>query len=124
VRNFIHNLFSSYPEIDKMINVFDNSEIKQRHFSVPMEWFAKPHSFGERNKLYRENAIKMTKSAIEECLEKSGISKDEINCIIMVSSTGIVTPTLDAILFNELGFNRHIKRIPIWGWAVPEALQG
>ena len=115
VKHLIHNLFSSYPDIDRMINVFDNSEIKNRHISVPIEWFKYKHTFSERSSLYREMSVKLTKAAIHSCLEKQDIPISDINCVILISSTGIITPTLDAILFNELGFSEHIKRIPIWG---------
>jgi len=115
IKKFVHNLFSSYPDIDNMIKVFDNAQIKQRHISVPIEWFKNPHTFSERNEIYRETSIKLSKSAIINCMEPTGINIEDIHCIIFVSSTGITTPTLDAILFNELGFNKHVKRIPIWG---------
>jgi alkylresorcinol/alkylpyrone synthase len=115
IKNFIHNLFSSYPDIDKMINVFDNSQIRKRHISVPIEWFKYRHSFKDRNEIFRETSLTLAKSAIENCLKPAGISASDIDCIIFVSSTGIITPTLDAILFNEIGLNSHIKRIPIWG---------
>lgn len=115
IKHFIHNLFSSYSGIDSMISVFDNSEITSRHISVPIDWFKSKHSFGERNKIYRDSSINLTKVAVNSSLKKANIDKDDINCIIFVSSTGIATPTVDAVLFGELGFNRHIKRIPIWG---------
>jgi alkylresorcinol/alkylpyrone synthase len=115
VKEFVHSLFSTYPNIDNMISVFDNSGISRRHFSVPISWYKSQHSFGERNLRFKEMAMELTEKSITGCLESVNVSPDKINCIINISSTGVVTPTIDAILFNKLGFSNHIKRIPIWG---------
>jgi alkylresorcinol/alkylpyrone synthase len=115
IKRFIHNLFSSYPDIDKMINVFDNADITQRYISVPVEWFSSHHSFSDRNKLYREEALSLSIKAITDCFLNTGISAEDIDCIIYVSSTGVSTPSIDAFIINELDLNSHVKRIPIWG---------
>jgi len=115
IKNFIYQLFSSYPDIDTMINVFNNSEITQRYISVPVGWFGTKHTFSERNKIYREEALSLSINAIKDCLNNSGMNPGDIDCIIFVSSTGISTPTIDAMIFNELKLNNHIKRIPLWG---------
>ncbi len=116
IKNFIYNLFSDADiDIDRLINVFDNSEISNRHISVPTKWLSKEHSFKERNVIFKVTAEKLAKEAIEKCLNSTGISPSQINNIIYVTSTGVMTPTLDAVLFNELGFSKHIKRTPLWG---------
>ncbi len=116
IRNFIYNLFSGADiEIDRLINVFDNSEISNRHISVPTKWLSKEHSFKERNEIFKVTATKLAKDAIERCLDSAGIKPSQVSNIIYVTSTGVMTPTLDAILFNELGFSNHIKRTPLWG---------
>jgi len=116
VKSFIHNLFStSYNEIDRLITVFDNSNISNRHFSVEMDWLSDEHAFSERNRIFKEVALELSEKAINECLKNTGADYSDINNIIYVTSTGLTTPTLDAILFNKLNLNRHIKRTPLWG---------
>jgi len=115
VKELIFNLFSSYKDIDTMISVFNNSRIENRHFAVPLDWFGKQHAFGERNEIYKEISAGLAKKAINNCIQKQNVNLKDIECIILVSSTGISTPTLDAILFNELKLNNHVVRIPVWG---------
>jgi alkylresorcinol/alkylpyrone synthase len=116
VKSFIYDLFSNnYPEIDRMINVFDNSSISRRHFSVPVAWLNYKHSFSERNKVFIDTAFELTQKAIKECLANADAEHSDIDCIIFITSTGLSTPTIDALLFNELKLKRHIKRIPLWG---------
>src|SRR5438876_332842 len=116
VKQFIHELFcETVPEINRLISVFDNSNISTRHFSVPLDWLNEPHAFAERNELFKENALKFSIDAINKCISKVNAHYGAIDHIIFVSSTGLSTPTIDALILNELSLNRHIRRTPIWG---------
>lgn len=116
VKQFTRSLFTeTFEEIERMITVFDNSGIAARHTSVPVEWLSKTHDFKERNEIFRETALKLSVDAINKCLNNAGVDYSDIDHIIFVTSTGISTPTIDAVLFNQLKFKPHIKRTPLWG---------
>lgn len=116
IREFVKKLYANtYKEIERMISVFDNSTIANRHISVPVEWLGENHSFKERNEKFREVAIELSINAINECLNKVNAEYSDIHNVIFVTSTGLSTPTIDAILFNKLKLDRHIKRTPLWG---------
>src|ERR1051325_4744091 len=116
VKEFVRNLFSeSNINIERMITVFDNSNVNQRHFSKPVEWFKEQHTFAERNEVFVETALDLSQKCIEDCLNKAGALPEDIDHIIYVSSTGLATPSIDALLLNRMKFNTHIKRTPIWG---------
>lgn len=111
---------SSFPNIDRLLNVFHNGQIETRYFSAPLDWFKKPRSLREKNDRYVKRAVECGVCAIQRCLEdpmfmNSPVSHDDIDAIIFVSSTGFSTPSIDAKLMNELPFSPHTKRIPIWG---------
>lgn len=117
-KDFSENLFrNKFRDIERLLKIFDNTQISKRHFCVPLEWFSENHSFEEKNTIYVKNAIELAKKAIKNALINTNIKLNEINHIIFVSSTGISAPSIDAFLFNdpELEFNQHIKRTPIWG---------
>lgn len=116
VKEFVRQIFSGCNlNLDTMMHVFDNSGIETRHFSVPIEWFGKEHSFSERNELFIQNAIAMSREAINSALEKRNIGTEKLNHIYFITTTGLSTPSIDAILLNKLKFNNHIKRTPVWG---------
>jgi alkylresorcinol/alkylpyrone synthase len=115
-RDFIYQMFSrARDDIGRLINVFDNSAIESRHFTQPKEWFSKPHSFVERNELYLKNALELSLSAARNCIDEINAEFSDFDHIIFVSSTGIATPTIDALLINKLKLNSHLRRTPIWG---------
>jgi alkylresorcinol/alkylpyrone synthase len=117
VRKFVGDMFGEAfgADIERLLPVFDNSQIDRRHFCVPKEWFATEHSFREKNDLYIDNAIGLSKQAIETCLAKSGMRHEDIDYLIFVSTTGLATPSIDARLIESLPFRRDIRRLPIWG---------
>ncbi len=117
-REFAFRMFSHhFKDIHRLMKIFENTQIDQRYFCVPVDWFDHEHSFEEKNAIYTKNAIELSKNAIYTCLSKTSYSTKDIDHIIFVSSTGISAPSIDAYLFNdpELDFSPHIKRTPIWG---------
>ncbi|ADU28688.1 type III polyketide synthase [Evansella cellulosilytica] len=117
----VKNLFEQrYPNIDRLLTIFDNGQIKKRNFVVPKEWFKEEHSFKDKNDIYIKEAIELSVDVIRKCLENSqhlkrNVSPAEIAAIIFVSSTGIATPSIEARVMNRLPFSKSTKRIPIWG---------
>ena len=102
-------------EISRLLPIFDNVEVRQRYFCVPIEWFYQPHTFLDRNDTYIEWAERLSHEAIEKCLNQAEVAVDEIDHLLFVSTTGMSTPSIDAHLINRMGFDPHVKRTPIFG---------
>jgi alkylresorcinol/alkylpyrone synthase len=113
---FARELFSSsFPQVERLMPIFEHTSIKCRYLSCPTEWYGQEHSFPERNKLYLQMACSLAQEAIEQCLQQANCTAEEIDHLIFVSTSGIATPSIDAHLINQLGFSTHVKRTPIWG---------
>lgn len=109
-----------YEDIQRLLSVFHNGQIKQRYFSASLEWFAEEHTFEEKNTLYCDIAVKYGVEVIRKCLDNplfldTPIPEHNIDAIFFISTTGLSTPSIDAKIMNHLTFNPHLKRIPIWG---------
>lgn len=116
VKEFARKLFSpSFPQIERLLPIFDHTAINKRRFSQPREWFDQKHSWQEKNDAYVETARDIGEEAIRHCLDQVEIRPEEIDHLIFVSTTGMATPSIDAHLINRLQMNTHIKRTPIWG---------
>lgn len=105
----------AFPDIDRLLGVFAKSQIRKRHFCMPIDWFAEDRPFPEKNRLYIEHAEALAAEAIRRCLDKARVTKDDIDCLLFVSSTGIATPSIDSRLVNTLGLRSDITRVPLWG---------
>ena len=116
LKKFARDLLSrNGQEPGRMLDVFDNSQIETRGFINPREWFENEKSFKERSESYMLGSLSLSISALKDCLGKYGGDTGDFDHIIYVSSTGVATPTVDALLLNELRLDSHIKRTPVWG---------
>lgn len=118
---FARELFEeNFQDIERLLKVFANGQIEERQFAVPIDWFQEDHTLQERNDLYIELATNYSVEAIKRCLSQLSFLKEEvdvmaIDTIVLVSSSGMATPSLDARIMNVLSFSKHTKRIPLWG---------
>jgi len=113
-----------YPNIDKLLEVFDNSGIEERNFCIPIEFFQKDNPFSLKNNLFREIALKKSIELIKENISETGLKLDEITDIIFINTTGLSTPSLDASIVNSLKMNPNINRYPIWGLGCAGGVSG
>ncbi|WP_119420929.1 type III polyketide synthase [Desertibaculum subflavum] len=100
---------------DRMRPVYAHAEIATRHSCVPIEWYEQPHGFAERNRLYIENALDLLERAARDVLARTGLTARDVDGIVLASTTGIATPSLDAMLIDRLGLKREVERLPIFG---------
>lgn len=95
--------------------VYDNAAIGRRYSCVPLEWYLAPHGFAERNDLYLRHAVDLAARAATDALAAAGLGFDGIDMIVAASTSGIATPSLDALLLERLPFRRDVERLPVFG---------
>lgn len=116
VKPFVKDMFSDiFADIDRLLCLFENTGIDTRHFCVPIDWFKEYHQFKEKNELYIQHAKTLGLQALQNALSKTNLKASDISHLFFVSTTGLSTPSIDALILNELEGNPHIKRTPIWG---------
>jgi alkylresorcinol/alkylpyrone synthase len=111
----VEQLFGRSPDFARLIPVYANSGIDCRYSVVPLEWFDEPHGWIDRNRVYLAGALDLIEAAAGRTLDRAGIGLGEIGGIVTVSTTGIVTPSLDALLIERLRLPPHVERLPIFG---------
>lgn len=116
LKDFARKVFSGgIPDIETKLQIFENAKIDYRNLAVPVDFFYSESTFSERNDLFRKHAVENSVRALNCSLKKSGIDKEQITDIIFVSTTGISTPSPDALIINDLKLTEKINRLPIWG---------
>ncbi len=102
-------------DIERLVPVYANAGIDTRYSCVPIEWYELEHSWAERNALYVENAVALLAEAASRCLRQAGRGFADVDALVTVSTTGISTPSLDALLMERLPFRRDLMRLPVFG---------
>lgn len=111
----VEQLFGRAPDFERLIPVYGNSDIDCRYSVVPFAWFDEPHGWPDRNRAYLAGALDLIETAAGRALDRAGIGLDEVGAIVTVSTTGIATPSLDALLMERMALPRHVQRLPIFG---------
>lgn len=96
-------------------SLFANSGIRHRYAPAPLEWFAQRHDWPERNHLYLSTAVELLERGAGTALDAANTPIDEIGAVVAVSTTGIATPSLDALLIQRMGLPNTVQRLPIFG---------
>ena len=114
----------SFPAVDRLLDIFDNTDIRYRNFCLPLDYFASLGSFEARNNEYVKIAVEYSIKAIEDVMKKAVIRKEEITDIIYISSTGLSTPSIDALIINKMRLNQDISRTPVFGLGCAGGVSG
>ncbi|MEM0516836.1 MULTISPECIES: type III polyketide synthase [Aequorivita] len=97
----------------KVIKIFEGANVDKRYSIMdPLEVFTNP-SFEARNDIYIREITKLGKGCLEKALQKSDWQPTDIDFIVTVSCTGIMIPSVDAYLINELKMKQDIVRLPV-----------
>jgi alkylresorcinol/alkylpyrone synthase len=115
VRAAMHVFDRDRSDIERLMPVFDNAGVVARYSCVPLDWHFQPHGWRERNQCYLTNAAELLERAAREALEQAGRKAKDIAAVVVVSTTGIATPSLDALLLNRMDLPPTILRLPIFG---------
>jgi alkylresorcinol/alkylpyrone synthase len=107
--------FQSSEVVQRLLPVFENTGISRRYSCVPVEWYYHEHGWPERNEIYRRSAVALLERAATDALAQARLQPEQIDTIVTVSTTGIATPSLDALLMERLPFRRTLRRLPIFG---------
>jgi alkylresorcinol/alkylpyrone synthase len=108
-------LFGGAQALDRLLPVFTNTGIRTRYSCVPLDWYDRRHSWPERNRIYLSAALDLLEATTIQLLDRAGLAKDAIDEIVVVSTTGIATPSLDALLIERMGLRADVRRLPIFG---------
>jgi alkylresorcinol/alkylpyrone synthase len=90
-------------------------KVKTRHLAFRMARYLDFHTFGDTNTAWLEAAKDLGQRAIDAALENAGLARGDLRALIVVSVTGVASPSLDARLINKMGLRTDIKRTPIFG---------
>lgn len=103
------------PELVEKLAVFESVGIRKRHLAMPMDWYLEPHGWADRSAAYQQVGLDVLERAARDALERAGLPPSAVDGVVLVSTTGISTPSLDARLVNRMRLRPDVARVPVWG---------
>lgn len=86
-----------------------------RFLALPKEEYMQMKTWGEANRHWIRVAKDLGEKAIAGALAEAGLHGRNLGAFFFASVTGISSPSIDALLINQMGLCRNIRRIPIFG---------
>jgi alkylresorcinol/alkylpyrone synthase len=100
---------------DQIERLHANMKVAARHLAFPMDRYLEFVTWGDANAAWFQAAQELGERAIDAALEHAGLSRNDLHALIVVSITGVASPSLDARLINRMDLHPDIKRTPIFG---------
>ena len=111
-------------DFDRMMPVYANTGINMRYSVCTYDWFREEQGWPERSEAFVVGASHLFGVVSARALEQAGLAASEIDTIVMISSTGIATPTIEARVMSELGFRDDVNRVPVFGLGCAGGIAG
>jgi predicted naringenin-chalcone synthase len=100
---------SEDPNYDKIRRTLGNLPGTRRYFQ-PYEHVVSPaRTAAERKKTTFDDLLERGEYAARTAIERAGLTPDQIDCIVVSSSTGDGVPGLDFHLQNALGLRKNVR---------------
>jgi len=97
----------------KVLKIFENAAVDKRYSIMDAEDVFLNTTFEEKNDIYVRESVKLAEKSLVKALGKAKLKPTDIDYIITVSCTGIMIPSLDAYLINNLKMKQDIVRLPV-----------
>ena len=99
--------------MDAAMELFDHTAVDRRYSVEPIERLGTLRGISDMQARYRENAIALGRQVASQALVRAEVDARDVDLLITVSCTGIMIPSLDAHLVNQMGFRADVRRLPI-----------
>ena len=93
--------------------LFERAGVEQRYSVVEREAIGEAVPLTRAMALYRRHAFELALDVGKSCLAESGVDPQRIDLVVTTSCTGVLLPSLGALLVEPLGLRRDVRRLPL-----------
>ncbi|MBI3548868.1 MAG: type III polyketide synthase [Elusimicrobia bacterium] len=95
--------------------ILEHAGVAERRLVESKEYYRSDPTFEKKNRDYLRHALGLAEACIRDALGRAGKEFGDIGHIVSVTTTGLLTPSLEAHLAQALPFSRSVKRTPLFG---------
>ena len=123
-----HEVLDKFNISDRRIRLmFTSGSVERRHLTLPAsaaDGTLTHETQGELLKKHSSQAQEIGERAVLACLKQAGATLDDVRYLCCVTTTGMLTPGLSALLVKRLNLRRDCARIDIVGMGCNAGLNG
>jgi alkylresorcinol/alkylpyrone synthase len=95
--------------------LFKATMVSGRYLALPITEYLELDSLEKSNGAWMRVAPELATSAARHALFAAGVDAQEIDHVMLVTGTGIATPSIDGRIISALRMRPDVKRIPVFG---------
>ncbi|MEH6791484.1 type III polyketide synthase [Parasphingorhabdus sp.] len=99
----------------RLEQILGNSGIDQRYLACEAGYYLEPRSWTSRAAMYEQVGTRLAQRAATEALDKAALAAADIAAIVMISTTGTMTPSIPSRMIEAMGFDQATQTIPVFG---------
>jgi predicted naringenin-chalcone synthase len=111
IETWLHGQESRFKR--KVVKIFQGAGVDRRYSIMDAHQVFLNYSLEERNDIYGEGMKTLGRQCLQKALKKANWKPTDIDFLITVSCTGIMIPSVDAYLINELEMRQDVVRLPV-----------
>lgn len=108
----------------RLNQILGNSGIDQRYLACDPDFYLQQRSWTERSNIYEQVGARLAERAAAEAIEHAGLAVKDIDAIVMISTTGTMTPSIPSQLIETMGFRQSVQTIPVFGYGCAGGVLG
>ncbi|MGC4115389.1 MAG: type III polyketide synthase [Myxococcales bacterium] len=113
----LSRLWAGRPVDWKRLEQFHKAtRVRRRYFALPLSRRRSMSSLAERNRNWQEEASALAERALVEALSRAKVSPQDLDHLLLTTSTGVALPSIDARVANRLRLNLGLTRWPMSGF--------
>ena len=106
-------VFSTPPQQRAARRIIDNTRIDARYLVHPPERILQPRPLAEKSADYAATARQLGEHVCRRALDRAHVAADAVDLFVTTSCTGVMIPSVDAYLLEQMRLRRDCVRLPI-----------
>jgi len=99
----------------RLEQILGNSGIDQRYLACEADYYLEPRSWTSRAAIYGQVGTQLAQKAAADAMAKAGFLPSDIDAIVLISTTGTMTPSIPSRMIEAMGFDEATQTIPVFG---------
>ncbi len=108
----------------RLKQILGNSGIDHRYIARDPDYYLEQRSWPERARIYDEVGRALAERSASAALEKAALKPADIDSIVMISTTGTMTPSIPSRLIETMGFRQSVQTVPVFGYGCAGGILG
>ena len=108
----------------RLAQVLGNSGIDERYLACEADYYLQPRSWTDRAAVYDRVGPRLAHRAASDALDKAALAPTDIDAIVLISTTGTMTPSIPSRMIEAMGFDSATQTIPVFGYGCAGGVLG